>query len=160
MGRGPLDSCSCGSLSQLVASSFVVIFTAIDKIRTCFDFSKIFSGHQLRQLVKRQVKFPRTFSVLVIRGLTESHMSVRASELRYSCPNVAGPVTGGETKGLSGPTCSLWSSLSFMYLLVKGPGLAQYETTISVKIVLVYICFSCFLYNAVHVSHVLILSCH
>lgn len=43
-------------------------------------------------------------------------------------------------------------------MLVKGPGLAQYEGTISVIIILVYVFFSCVLYNAVHVYHALILS--
>ena len=90
----------------------------------------------------------------VIRGLNESQMSVRIAIY------LAGSVTVGETDGLSMPACSTWSFFSLIYLLVKGPGLAQYEATISVKVILVYVYFKCFLYNAVHVSHVLILSCH
>lgn len=77
------------------------------------------------------MKLPRTISVLVIRGLTDSHMSVR--NVIY----LPEPVTGGETKDLSGPACSAWSCFSFIYMLVKGPVLAQYEATISVIIILV-----------------------
>jgi len=139
---GLLDSWRCVSCSHLLASSCILLFL--------LELMKYtFSGCQQRQLVKRQINQSSEYHLCPRHQGTDWQSDVRLN------PDIpAGPVNGGETNGLGRPTCSAWSCFSFIYMLVKGSGLAQYEATISVKLILVYVYFSCFLYSAVHVSHV------